>query len=380
MFENPEQAFGRTKRLLALIETIYAAVQEPLLWSVVMEGIAEAVHGESTSIFARFPENNLLSMTRTDSVAWDAYATYYASVNVLMQHCDEQFPDGSVRYAHRALSDASLEKTEFYNDFFRRHDMHYSMGLKVPLGEQPAAYITCQRPKSSGPFSEREGVVYETLLPHLQRALMLHLQLVQTQSQVLGLETEIDSLGHAVFGLDRRGRMILSNRQAESITQVGDAIRLLSGEMLVSVFPEQNQRLQACLSSAIAVGAGIGASSGGSLLLNRKSGKEPLRVSAIPFLSPLPGSSAQLTALVFVSDPASQPLSRGATLRALYALTPAEARIADLLLQGLETRDVANGMGLTLETARFHVKRVLAKTGTKRQTELMRLMLSLPQG
>jgi DNA-binding CsgD family transcriptional regulator len=37
-------------------------------------------------------------------------------------------------------------------------------------------------------------------------------------------------------------------------------------------------------------------------------------------------------------------------------------------------------MGLTLETARFHVKRVLAKTGTKRQTELMRLMLSLPQG
>jgi len=133
MFENPEQAFGWTTRLLALIETIYAAVQEPLLWSVVMEGIVEAVHGESTSIFARFPENNLLSMTRTDSVAWDAYATYYASVNVLMQHCDEQFPDGSVRYAHRALSDASLEKTEFYNDFFRRHDMHYSMGLKVPL-------------------------------------------------------------------------------------------------------------------------------------------------------------------------------------------------------------------------------------------------------
>ena len=81
-----------------------------------------------------------------------------------------------------------------------------------------------------------------------------------------------------------------------------------------------------------------------------------------------------------MSDPASRPQSRGTTLRALYALTPAEARVADLLLQGLETRDVANGMGLTLETTRFHVKRVLGKTGVKRQTELMRLMLSLPQG
>ena len=78
-----------------------------------------------------------------------------------------------------------------------------------------------------------------------------------------------------------------------------------------------------------------------------------------------------------MSDPASQPLSRGATLRALYALTPSEARVADLLLQGLETRDVANRLGLALETARFHVKRVLAKTGVKRQTELMRMMLSL---
>jgi DNA-binding CsgD family transcriptional regulator len=42
-------------------------------------------------------------------------------------------------------------------------------------------------------------------------------------------------------------------------------------------------------------------------------------------------------------------------------------------------QEVANGLSLTLETARFHTKRVLAKTGTRRQTELMRLMLSLPQ-
>jgi DNA-binding CsgD family transcriptional regulator len=34
--------------------------------------------------------------------------------------------------------------------------------------------------------------------------------------------------------------------------------------------------------------------------------------------------------------------------------------------------------GIALETARFHLKRVTAKTGTRLQTELMRLMLSLP--
>jgi DNA-binding CsgD family transcriptional regulator len=35
-------------------------------------------------------------------------------------------------------------------------------------------------------------------------------------------------------------------------------------------------------------------------------------------------------------------------------------------------------LGITLETARFHLKRVLTKTGARRQSELMRLMLSLP--
>jgi DNA-binding CsgD family transcriptional regulator len=65
-------------------------------------------------------------------------------------------------------------------------------------------------------------------------------------------------------------------------------------------------------------------------------------------------------------------------MRQLYALTPTEARLADLLLQGLDVREAADQMQTTLETTRFHVKRVLAKTGTRRQTELMRLMLSLP--
>jgi DNA-binding CsgD family transcriptional regulator len=86
----------------------------------------------------------------------------------------------------------------------------------------------------------------------------------------------------------------------------------------------------------------------------------------------------QAVALVQFSDPFAIPRSRSAVLRALYGLTPTESRLADLLLQGLEVRDAAERMTTTLETARFHLKRVMAKTGTRRQTELMRLMLSLP--
>jgi DNA-binding CsgD family transcriptional regulator len=83
-------------------------------------------------------------------------------------------------------------------------------------------------------------------------------------------------------------------------------------------------------------------------------------------------------ALVLISDPSVSPKSRAAFMRMLYGLTPTESRLADLLLQGFEVREAADRLRTTLETARFHLKRVLAKTGTRRQSELMRLMLSLP--
>ena len=52
--------------------------------------------------------------------------------------------------------------------------------------------------------------------------------------------------------------------------------------------------------------------------------------------------------------------------------------MADLLGTGLEVREVGSRLGMTLETTRFHLKRILAKTGAKRQAELMRLMASMP--
>ena len=52
--------------------------------------------------------------------------------------------------------------------------------------------------------------------------------------------------------------------------------------------------------------------------------------------------------------------------------------MADLIAQGDEVREAALAMRTTLETARFHMKRVLTKTGARRQAELVRLVVSLP--
>lgn len=256
--------------------------------------------------------------------------------------------------------------------------MHYSCGLKIPLDGEAPAYMSNQRAKSKGGFQEQEGAVLEVLMPHLQRALMLHLRFARMESSVQGLEAALDRFEHAVFGINKYGHVIFSNRKAEEIASKGDGLRLSNG-LLVATHPEQDRSLQAILSSAMLAGDGNGLSCGGFLRLEGRSAAQELRVTAMPFVCPLPTHALQLAALVFVSDSARHAPSRSMAMRALFALTPAETRVADMLLEGLDAREIASRLRLMIETTRFHVKRILAKTGTRRQAELLKLMLSLPR-
>jgi DNA-binding CsgD family transcriptional regulator len=86
----------------------------------------------------------------------------------------------------------------------------------------------------------------------------------------------------------------------------------------------------------------------------------------------------QPAALVFFSDPGAHAGSRASVLSALYAVTPAECRLAGLLADGFELAGAAGLMKVTLETARSHLKAIFRKTGVRRQAELVRLVLGLP--
>ena len=83
-------------------------------------------------------------------------------------------------------------------------------------------------------------------------------------------------------------------------------------------------------------------------------------------------------ALIFLHDPAQPPANRGDLLRAMYGITPIQARIADKLLTGFSLREAAEALSMTEDTARFHLKNIFRSVSVPNQASLMRLMLSLP--
>ncbi|WP_417623022.1 helix-turn-helix transcriptional regulator [Parasphingorhabdus sp.] len=55
-----------------------------------------------------------------------------------------------------------------------------------------------------------------------------------------------------------------------------------------------------------------------------------------------------------------------------HGLTPAETRLVDSIAGGLSVPEHAEANDISVNTARVHMQRVLEKTGSKRQTDLLR--------
>lgn len=83
-------------------------------------------------------------------------------------------------------------------------------------------------------------------------------------------------------------------------------------------------------------------------------------------------------ALVF-DDPAARARRTVATLRERYGLTPAEARLAVEIAKGDGRAAAAARCGISVNTARSHMKSIFAKTDVHRQAALVRLIDRIDQ-
>jgi DNA-binding CsgD family transcriptional regulator len=118
---------------------------------------------------------------------------------------------------------------------------------------------------------------------------------------------------------------------------------------------------------------------GGALLIPQASGRHPLTVVVTPLSrASRPVGYTSAVVAVFISDPDEGIGSGQGLLSRLYKLTPAETLLTGELLQGKTLEEAADELGISLHTARTHLKHVFAKTDTRRQSELIRLLLMGP--
>jgi DNA-binding CsgD family transcriptional regulator len=111
------------------------------------------------------------------------------------------------------------------------------------------------------------------------------------------------------------------------------------------------------------------------LAVRRSSGKRPLTLLVRSLLgNPGLASPSGPAVLLFMWDPELPVCDAEVRLRQLFALTPAEARLAKLLMEGQTLEECCGQLEIQISTARMHLGSVFAKTGVQRQGQLVSLL------
>ncbi|WP_420969813.1 helix-turn-helix transcriptional regulator [Bradyrhizobium sp. B120] len=108
-----------------------------------------------------------------------------------------------------------------------------------------------------------------------------------------------------------------------------------------------------------------------SLIVVNRSNHRPIVLRAI-----LKGSESPCEAgiLLVLTDLDEMPVISQASLMAVFSLTPVQAQLASLLVQGKSLKEIATQLHISSGTARNHLKAVFVRTATRRQSELVLLL------
>ncbi|NKF22703.1 helix-turn-helix transcriptional regulator [Solimonas marina] len=369
------------RKLPDLIERIYQAALSPEKWQDVL---AEAI-ALSDSRSARM----LVLNERADAVHSsikhnidDQYHQQY--VQYFVNKCPwrpelANKPGGLLysTYLDFSVKQPNFYRTEFYSDWAGPQDIAHGMCGTVYQSDGFKVQFLIQRTGDAGFYARDEQQLFnEQIVPHIRRALAMskHIQEERTRH---GVAIKLAQHGLPFVLLDHGRQLVYATEAAEEILRRGSTLYLSDGTLHVRD-PGADRRLQRLLKRSTIHSAAQWLDAGGQLQCRAQDSAETTQL----LVSPIQPSSERLLVsdgrpliAVLIHAPENRPQLDDHALALRFGLTPAEARTAALLATGLRAEQIADRLGLSLLTVRSRLRDIMSKTGTRRQAELVGLLL-----
>ena len=355
-----------------LVAAIYDSIIEPSGWDEVVKRIVEATKSFSGNlVLQQAGAGSLAALYNVDPLYADAYAQTYYKNDPLNTPVWSIAP-GEVRACSYTHTD-SFRASAYYDEFVRPQGW---VDLVVTgLARTPNAFslLALTRSPDAVWLERAQWRLLETLAPHLQRAATIQDLLSGTRATTESLGAAVAAAGFAVFLLTKDCRVAFANAKAEDLVRRQTGLRYERGQ-LAAATPALTHRLHALARAGSWPGRGNG-EIGGTLEISRGENRQPLVAHVIPLAANRVAAVFDIdrpAAAVFIVDPAAGPGAQIQRFAARFGLTPAETRVLAEIIGGNGLLAAAARLNITYATAREHAKRILSKTGTTRQTELIR--------
>ena len=356
-----------------ILDTLYEAALHPEGWEKCLETVRQQLNGNYASLIFR-------TVTADDSglivsVGKDMRGIDPNTPNLSVSPFTGMQPDRLMTIGE-VLSESEWRASAYYRDWCAPHNVYHVMAADICTSDGGVYGFRVTRDEQSPPFSATDKELGQRLLPHIKRALNLHLSIHQDRKVISLYSRAMAQLMVGVVVLDKDSQVIECNPAANLILDMQDGLRIV-GKQLEAGYANDNRKLQGLIKDALSHDKDSQVTLTEALSISRPSGKLSWGV-VVQSISPdqwTEGKQRPAVA-VFVRDTEGQSQPPLRLAQQLFQLTPAETMLAIQLANGLSLEEAALELNIRRNTARAHLRSIFSKTGVRRQTELVRIFLN----
>lgn len=265
-----------------------------------------------------------------------------------------------------------LYGTRFYGEVLEPARVEHGMALVLRHdGPTQMTLLTINRHPREGFYRPDERRLARELLPHLRAAYLLQQRLGWAETLARSFRHALDRLDDGIVILDRRGVIRFANTMAERYESSCVFHRSTDGRLRLPTV-NQSHVLQRYLQSSMSDPQPL------SLRIQDPQAHWIASLHACPVdhVAGWQWGEPEAGVMLFFSAARAQVLSNHREhWRELWAFTRAEADLAQRLAEGRSLSESAELAGVSINTVRTQLRGLLGKTGARRQSDLVRMLL-----
>jgi hypothetical protein len=280
-------------------------------------------------------------------------------------------PAGTAISTTRMLPDEYRKPGAFFCEFFRPLGLEECLGGTLASSNGNFAMVGLHRAPDRKAFDDDDIARLEALMPHLSRALQLRRSFLKLERKGGALAEICDRLAAGVVALGEDGKGLFANAAAQAMSLADDGLAIDRQGRPFAADRTANKRLAELEADVRAGGAG------GVVHVRRPSGRSAYVLIVAPLFldAEVAGGKRRPRGTLFViHDPLAQPPSMPKLIAAMFNLPRGTANLVAAIANGEELTAYAERAGISMNTVRFHLKTAYARTGARRQSELVRLV------
>lgn len=369
-----------SSRFDALVAGFYRAATGEATWAQALQPVQQAFGARIAVLHTMDMANHgrlaALSYGEGESWAPEAVLHYVRDWHLSDPRRNRFLAEGEAalgrwRYCHEVFDEAFAQQHPFFRDYLAAYSSRYNANVVLPVQDGIVSALALELPRERGPLDAGEQADAERLGRHLQDALRAHERVRRLAVRALAGHGLLEEFTFPIWLIDPDRYVWHANAAAHAAQQAGLQVAL-HGNRLVACRDKADRALAEALHQLPSRGHGArarvdvrrDAADGPTLLLLH--GVVPEQALGAFGDRPMVMATLIDNRMMRALDPMA--------LCEVFALTPAQARVASLLADGHSAPEIASSLGCALSTVRSHLREVLHKLGARRLTDAVRLL------